>query len=283
MARRRPGAMLGVARREVVAILGRGTRVSGKRVLLLVVAALISAVAALAIGILLFGDFGSTEGRILGTTALFAGYALLALPAAILRDQRRRLRLAAAVVSLAVAGAALAAAAVWLNDPPDALGRTIATATASLLAATQVSALAARQREHDSRAVRRLFTASSALALVVAAMFAVLIWAEVDREGYARVLGALAVLDVLLVALQPILARARPAGAARRLRVLVAPGETIELAVDAPDLATAVSKAVRAVEREGRSVRAVEIVPSLPSTERNGRPPRDREPMKAAP
>jgi hypothetical protein len=65
------------------------TAITGKRFVLLAVADLLTAAAALAIGILLFGDFGSTEGRILATTALLAGYGLFALPAAVLRDQRR--------------------------------------------------------------------------------------------------------------------------------------------------------------------------------------------------
>ena len=54
-------------------------RSSGKRLVLGVVAALLSGAAALAIGILLFGDFGTTEGRILASTALLAGYGLLIL------------------------------------------------------------------------------------------------------------------------------------------------------------------------------------------------------------
>ena len=46
---------------------------SGKRIMLLAVAGLLSASALLAIGILLVGHFGKTEGRILATTALLGG------------------------------------------------------------------------------------------------------------------------------------------------------------------------------------------------------------------
>jgi hypothetical protein len=237
----------------------RTTLISGKRVLLLGVAALVSAAAALAIGILLFGDFGATEGRILATTALLAGYGLLALPAAILQDQRRLSSLAAPVVVLAVGAAALSIAAVWQNEPHDLLGKAIGTLTGWLVASAQVSALAVRQRERDPLLVRRLFAGSSALAAVVAAMFTVLLWAEVDREGYARIFAALVVLDVLLVALQPILARARPTERVHRLRVLVAPAETVELSVEAPDLAAGASKALRTLERGGRRVLLLEF------------------------
>jgi uncharacterized membrane protein required for colicin V production len=55
-----------------------------RRGLLLGVAALLSATAALAVAILLFGDVGATEGRILTTTAVLAGSGVLALPVTLL-------------------------------------------------------------------------------------------------------------------------------------------------------------------------------------------------------
>ena len=192
----------------------RTTAITGKRVLLLAVAALASAAAALAIGILLFGDFGETEGRILATTALLAGYALLALPAALLQDRRHLPALAAAVGALAAAAAVLSVATIWSHEPSEALGKTIGTVNGWLVAAVQVAALALRRREHDPRSVRLLFAASSVLVVVLAALLTAILWAEMDSEGYARIFGALIVLDALLVALQPILARAFPSGRA---------------------------------------------------------------------
>lgn len=55
-------------------------------------------------------------------------------------------------------------------------------------------------------------------------------------------------LDLLAVVLQPILARARPTGAIDRLRIVVAPGETVVMNVDAADLAAAAAKAIRTLE-----------------------------------
>ena len=55
---------------------------SGKRILLLAVAGLLSATALLAIAILLGNGFGGSQWKILGTTGFLAGYALVALPAA---------------------------------------------------------------------------------------------------------------------------------------------------------------------------------------------------------
>jgi MFS family permease len=233
--------------------------ITGKRLVLLAVAGLLIAAAALAIGILLFGDFGSTEGRILATTALLGVYGLLALPAAILRDQGRKPALAAAVIVLALAAASLTIATVWSDEPSDAVGKALGTINGLLVAAVQPAALTLRRREHDAPVVRMLFAASSALVLVLASMLTVLLWAELDSERYGRIFGALIVLDVLLVALQPILARARPRAIAHRLRVDVAAAAPIDLIVEAPDVAAAAAKAIRTVERDGHRVIGLEL------------------------
>jgi hypothetical protein len=249
---------------------GRATTgATGKRLVLLLVAGLLTLAAALAIGILLFGDFGETEGRILATTALLAAYALLALPAALLADRRLLPALDAAVVALAVAGASVTIAAVWLDEPPDTIGKAIGTVDAWLVAGVQVAALSLRRREHDSRLVRRLFAVSSALVVVLAALLTVVVWAEVDSERFGRGFGALVVLNVLLVVLQPVLARARPGGKAYRLRVRLVPGDTVELTVEAPDLAAAAAKAIRALERDGRHVVGLEL--AVPAAARGTR------------
>lgn len=246
---------------------------SGKQLLLLVVAGLLSASAALAIAILLFGDFGETEGQILATTALLAGYGLLALPAAMLVDQRKLVGLAVAVLLLAAAGAVLAVAAIWTDEPSDAHGKGIGTISAFLVASSQVSALALRRSERDPGLVRGLFAASSVLAAVVAVMIAVLLWSEIDSERYGRVLAALVVLDVLAVALQPTLARARPRARPIALRLMLGPGETVEVEVAAPDVASAAARAIRDAERNGRRVSKLEVI----GTPEPGERPMSRE------
>lgn len=246
---------------------GRGLRVPerarrvawGKQVLLLGVAGLLTASAALAIGILLFGDFGETEGRILATTAVVAGYALLALPAAMLVDQSRLLGLAAGVMSLAAVSATLAVAALWMEEPLGAHGKAIGTATSFLVALAQMSALALRRPQRDRALVRGLFAASCVLAAVAAAMIATVVWAEIDSDRYGRVLAAVVVLDVLAVALQPTLARARPRTMRIGFSLVLEPDETVDIEVVAPDLASAAARAIRDVERNGRRVVRLEV------------------------
>ena len=90
-------------------------------------------------------------------------------------------------------------------------------------------------------------------------MVATALWGEIEGDGYFRILAALVVLDLLVVALQPILARARPTVGLHRLRVTVADGETLELDVEARDLAAAAAKAIRAQEQGGRRVLRLEV------------------------
>jgi hypothetical protein len=249
-------------------------------VVLLAVAALLTVAAALAIGILLFGDFGSTEGRILATTALLAGYGLVCLPAAMLRDRRQAPFLGAGVAALALAAAALSIVAVWDGDG-ETMGKSIGSLNAWLVAFVQPAALSLRSRDRDPRAVQRLFVASCALVVVLAIMFTTLLWADIDSESYGRAFGALVVLNVLLVALQPILARARARVVVYRLRV-VSPEGAVDLTLEASDAAAAASEAIRTVERDGLRVLTVEFLDA--SAESDVRPtPRTDVPTSARP
>jgi hypothetical protein len=231
----------------------KGRRSGGRRVLLAAIVVPLTATALVAIGILLFGEFGDTEGRVLGTTALLAAYGLLALPAGFLFDQERLRALALTVLLLAVAGLSTALAAIW-TDGGDRLGKTVLTATVFGIAATQTAALAAGGRGHDQAVVRRLFVLSVGLVLVVAGMGAGAAWAELDSDTYIRVLAALAVLDVLVVALQPILSLARAGAGVYRWQVAVEGEDEAAVTVEASDLASAAAKAIRQVERTGRTV-----------------------------
>jgi hypothetical protein len=225
-----------------------------KRAILLGIAALLSVSALLAVGILLFGHFGPTEARILGTTGLLAAYGLLALPAAILLEQGRQAALAAGLATLSGTGALLALVSVWWSsEPPVGLGKAVGTVTVFAVGATQTAALSARRPRQDATAVRRLFGLSIVLAGIVAVMFAVLIWFEPNGEAYGRLLAALVVLDVLVVALQPILARARPTFPVHHLRIALESGESVVMDIPAADLATAAAQAIRRLEREGRA------------------------------
>jgi len=179
-----------------------------RRVLLLGIAGLLCAAALLAIAILLVGRFGDVERRILGSAMLLAGYGLVGLPSVVLLDQGRRRGLAVVGLALAGAAAGLALASVWAFSGSDSLGRSVGTATLLALAGAQASALTARQSESDPPSVRRLYPAACATGALTAVAASALVWTQPGAGIYPRLLGALLVLDLLLVALQPVLARA---------------------------------------------------------------------------
>jgi hypothetical protein len=229
------------------------------RLLLLGVAGLLCVSALLAIGILLLGRFGRTEGRILGTTALLAAYALVSLPAAMLFDRKRLPLLATAIVAVASLAAVLATVAVWSNNPGESLGKSVGTATIVLVASAQTAALQLRRVARDPRSVRALFVLSIGLAALVATLLSIAVWSDDVGSAYARMLGSLVVLDLLVVALQPILARARPEQRAWSFRLRLEGDGTIDLTVEAPDLALAAGKALRLAETNGRRVSTLEV------------------------
>jgi Ala-tRNA(Pro) deacylase len=187
-----------------------GRLAAARRVALAAVAGALVAAGALAMAILVFGELGETQGDILATTFLLAGFSLLALPGATLADQGRLVPLAAASIALDAAGFALATAAVWLGDPSEALGKTIGTVVAAAVAASQTAALAAWRGGRGSLG-RGLFVASTAVAAGLAAWLAVVLWAELDADAVFRAFAAGVVLDALLVALQPVTALRRRA------------------------------------------------------------------------
>lgn len=198
-----------------------------RRILLLGVAGLLCASGLLAVAILLFGgEFGRTEGRIVGTTALLAGYGVAAVPATTLLDRGLAPALAWTDAALAAGAALLAVVAVW-SDGGDALGRTVGSLTVALLAVSQTALLLARRGDAEPRL---LFPLSVALAATACALAWVLLWAVEDNATLARVLAAVVVLDLLAAALQPILARAQTSERTR-LQLHMASGDTRELSV----------------------------------------------------
>ena len=228
-----------------------------RRFVLAAVAVSISATALLAIGILLFGNFGETESRILQTTLLLAGYGLVSLPAGFLLDQGRRRPLALAILGLAATGLVLSLFSVWSGGSSATVGKTVLTVTTFALAAAQIGALAARRRESDATPVRVLFAASCATSLVLATMASVAAWAEIGSAAFFRALGALAVLNVLVVILQPLLALARPRGEVYHLHLELDEGDQLDADVEGVDFASAAARAIREAEETGRRVREV--------------------------
>ena len=93
-----------------------------------------------------------------------------------------------------------------------------------------------------------------------------LLWIGPDNQRAPRLFGALLVLDLLLVALQPLLARARAGSVLRRITVVDASGEQLEFEVTARDLASAAARAIRSAERSRGGCTVAELKITAPRT-----------------
>jgi MFS family permease len=243
---------------------------SARRIFLVALVVSMCATAALAVGILLFSEFGETSARILGTTGALAFFSLLALPAGVLLDRGRAAVLGWVSLALAALGLVLVLVLLWVDwdDGSEKLGKSALTVTVFAVAGAQASATTARLREEDPRSVRWLYAAGLAAVAALASMTAVAVWAEIDQAGYYRVLGALAIVAVLVTLLQPVLRKTAAPGTTEpggfRLRLTLADGHQLEREERARTFADAVAKAVRAAEREGSRVMEIERLEAGP-------------------
>jgi hypothetical protein len=161
----------------------------------------------LAVLFLLFGEFEGASWKILTTAVVLGLYSLLALPGARLLDQGRSSILGWSAVLLAALGLLWAFRIVWGGlDDADGSWRLLVTLTACATAVTQVCATTARRHETDPAAVDRLYAVSNLLAYTLAGAITLVSWNALGSGAFLwRMLGVLAVLDVLSVALQPVL------------------------------------------------------------------------------
>ncbi len=225
-----------------------------KRLLLLAVIASLAVTAALAIGILLLGDFDDTEWRVLGTTFAISVASLLALPGAQLLDQRRAVPLAWATVALAAVAFVLFEHALWTDEDSETAWKRVGTAAVFAVATTQIAALTSRLKADDRKSVGVLYFATVGLGLLLATLATTAMWKEIDSDVFYRVLAALAVLNAFLVVLQPLMRRLGGATESYRVRFALEPNGSKELELSGRDFAAALADGVRRLERGGRKV-----------------------------
>jgi hypothetical protein len=232
---------------------------SGKQLLVYLTITSLAATAALAIGVLLLGDFDDTEARVLLTTLAISVSGLLGLPAAVLLEQGRSPVLAWASITLTVVLFAAFEIMLWQNEDSEPGWKFVGTLAAVTVASTQISALTTRLRAGDRPSVRKVYASAVALVVVIAVLVVAAIWEEIDDATYYRILAALAVLNVLLVVVQPFLRKLGPAaGGAFRVRLATEPGGVQELELAGHDFADAVARSIREHERAGRRVTRLE-------------------------
>jgi len=181
------------------------------RAMLRVSVACLTVAALIAIAALLGGDYGDTEARISLTVLAIAVYNVTGMAGvALARD-----RAAGWVGGLCAAASAiafvLALAAIWWEvfDDGDEDGAIRAWGIATVLAVSlaQASLLLSRRRPYDGDTVRAI-RAGTLIAIAAVAILVIVAIAGGDvSDGYWRLLGAVAVLDVLGTILVPIVRR----------------------------------------------------------------------------
>jgi hypothetical protein len=226
-----------------------------RQLLVRLTAAGLVATAAVAIAVLLARAFDDLSWRILGTTSTISLCALLAVPAGALLERRPRSILGRASAALTVLAFVLTVAGIWTGWHGAAGAKTWGVVATLAVAAAQGAAVEARRRETDPPSVRLLVRASAATGSLLAALGVAAILAEIANGAFLRGLGALAVLDLLLVVLPAVLRRGRRR-AGRSVHRLRIDGRVVES--EGRDFAAAVANAVRRAEASGAPVRTIE-------------------------
>lgn len=160
--------------------------------------------ALLAIAVLLAGDFGSTESKILFSSLSLTGAALLALACEAGREGRRLGYLPPVGTLAAIAGFALLLAGIWSEHEIDWLQRLMGTfitlaVVVAILSLTSRASLAAR--------FGWTFAAAAVLASLLGAMLVSAIWGEWESEWFWRLFGVTAVALAAFTIVIPVLHR----------------------------------------------------------------------------
>lgn len=227
--------------------------VSARQLLLRTIVGALCATAAVAILVLLTGGLGDTGWRILASTSAISFFGLLGVPVGMLLERGRATVFARASGALTVLTFLLTLAVIW-SDWSAGIGKTWGVLMTLAVACAQACAVEARRRDNDEPTVSALATGSMITGAALAALGVIGILAEIDDGGYYRLLGAVAILDVLLIVIAAVLRRG--SGPIRQTHALRVDGQLVEIA--AWDFATAAALAIRQAEKDGTQVKRVE-------------------------
>jgi hypothetical protein len=224
-----------------------------RRLLLRTIVVGVCVTGAIAIYELLAGRYDDTSWRILATTTAVSFFGLLGVPAGMLLERGRALTLARTSGALTLVTFVLTIVLVWRHWS-DGLGKTWGVAFTLALAVAQAAVVEARRRDTDTSGIKSLAAASMVTGAILAVMGTAAILDEIADGSYYRVMGAVGVLDVVLLVVVAVLRRGvGPIAQTHQIRV-------DGLLVEQPgrDFAAAVAAAIRNAEKDGSTVRRIE-------------------------
>ena len=160
----------------------------------------------MAIVIVLSGNLGETEARILGTTVSVAAFSLTGLAASLRFRQGSWTWVGVAGIAASALALLLTLLGIWTEPGSEALGRTLAIVIILATALAYASVMLLVTPQH--RAVATALLATLAVLAGVTGMLIALALSDFDYgEWFFRVLGALAILAVLGTLVTPLLNR----------------------------------------------------------------------------
>jgi hypothetical protein len=230
----------------------------GKRLFALVLVLALSTSALIAIAILLFGEFDETQARILVTTGLIGFFSLLALPGGVLLDQGRYGALAWTLIGLAVFSFVVAMNLTWGDTDNDSTWKVAGSATAVAGAFSQAATATSRRRATDTQGVSAVYLLSLGAVSLLALLIVTAIWEGIEDEGFYRFLGAVAVVNLVLVLLQPVARRMSGAPTAAASERPHAAAYRLAFTLRGTPSEAAVEEARQALERGGAKVEKVD-------------------------
>jgi hypothetical protein len=167
------------------------------RVALIALLAALAMNALIGIIIVLKGDFGDTEGKLLGTTFALALFTVLAIPSTVQLGRGRFCALAGFGISVSVISFILAVSAIWSDGAFEDALLTKLMVTFGVMAFASNHAALLLLASAAPKVIKVTLIATITILVVIAAALITSVWAEDMPKELARPLTAFAILDVL--------------------------------------------------------------------------------------
>ena len=166
----------------------------------------LSVTALLAIISVLSGEFGEFELKVLGTTAAISAASICSMSGAAFIERGMRIELGLVGIAMSILGAILVIVGMWPEFESEGYWKTTFTMIICAVGLAHAFLLALPRFDNPFKYIQ---IASWVFIAVLSIQLMVAMWAEIDEEGYYRVLAVTAILVGLCTLLVPILMKLR--------------------------------------------------------------------------
>lgn len=162
--------------------------------------------ALIAIASVLGGEFGSLQIKILVTCFTISAASICSMSCAAFIEKNKRTELGLSGIVLSIIAAVLVILGVWMDFASEDYWKTTATFSILAIAFAHAFLLALPDLDRNQQWVQ---LASSVSIGVLALLILVVLWAEIDSEGYLRLIAVVSILVGLETLVVPILMKMR--------------------------------------------------------------------------